>query len=815
MKVTDALAGLKVVDFSNVRTGAQASQILADYGAEVILVEPVGGSALRNEPAWPMWGRGKKSVQLDLKDARDLGVARELAIGADVVIETFRPGVADRLGLGYEALSAVNPRLVYCSVTGFGRHGPLADLQGYEGVVFAKLGVMRSLDHLTNRAGPAFPSAAYASYPTSQLALQGILAALYERENSGAGQHVETSLAQGLTVHDTMLWFSRVTAMKFSDGFVQVPRVVDGVPTGGASFRLLVAVTADGKWLQFSQISDRLFRAMMHMFGLDWMFDDPRWKTAPDFDDHDQRREYWEHLLTIVRSKTAAEWIAEFDRNPDVWGEFFRKEDEVLDHPQMQWNRMVTAIEDPDLGVVLQPGPIAHLSGTPARLATPAPRLGEYDAELRNAPAPQPSIPGNPLSQTKAPLEGVTVVEFGTYYAAPFGTTLLAELGATVIKLEELTGDPLRHALPFPEVSGIKVLQGKKSVAVDLQTAEGRAIAHHIVRNADIVMQSFRAGVAERLGLDEPTLRAINPDLVYLSAPGYGEDGPNGHRPAYAPTIGAAAGLAWRNAGGDISKQDDMGLEDIKAAAMQLATAVMGVGNSDGIAAVTVGTVLLLGLLARRRGAGGQKMMTSMLSSSAHSLSEVAIRYEGRPDAPAAGAGAYGFHALYRLYEAEKDWVFLAAPAEREWPRLISGLGEDADAIATDPRFSTVEGRRAHNSALVAALSAIFRRKAAVEWESQLRAFDVACAFVSDGPVESNYIDEGSNGRLCELVTLCDHPILGDVPRLKPLVAFSRSATVAGPAGLVGQHTREVLESYGYDESALDDLQERGTILLG
>ena len=188
-----ALAGLRVVDFSNVRSGAQASQTLADFGAEVVHIETPGGSALRGSPAWPFWARGKKSLPLDLKDPDDLAAARRLASRADVVIETFRPGVADRLGIGYAALSAENPRLVYASVTGFGRQGPLADLQGYEGVVFAKFGVFGAVNDLGRREGPAFCSAAYASYPASQLTIQAILAALYERERSATTQRVQAT----------------------------------------------------------------------------------------------------------------------------------------------------------------------------------------------------------------------------------------------------------------------------------------------------------------------------------------------------------------------------------------------------------------------------------------------------------------------------------------------------------------------------------------------------------------------------------------------------------------------------------------------
>jgi crotonobetainyl-CoA:carnitine CoA-transferase CaiB-like acyl-CoA transferase len=120
------LAGVRVVELSNGLPGAQAGQFLADFGADVVQIEPPGGCGLRTHPGWPFWGRGKRAIQLDLGDPGDRAVARQMAVGADVVIETFRPGVADRLCLCYDALAAENPGLVYASITGFGSHGPLA-----------------------------------------------------------------------------------------------------------------------------------------------------------------------------------------------------------------------------------------------------------------------------------------------------------------------------------------------------------------------------------------------------------------------------------------------------------------------------------------------------------------------------------------------------------------------------------------------------------------------------------------------------------------------------------------------------------------
>jgi crotonobetainyl-CoA:carnitine CoA-transferase CaiB-like acyl-CoA transferase len=818
---TAPLSGIRVLELSNGLPGIQAGQFLADFGADVVQVEPVGGSPLRSQPAWPFWARGKRSVALDLHRADDRDAARRMALAADVVIETFRPGAAARLGLGYDDLAADNPGLVYASITGFGSTGPLADLPGYEGIVAAKLGVLAQLSDMTERPGPSFPSAPYCSYPAAQLALQGIMAALYVREATGVGQRVETTLAQALTVHDTLNWFSRVVASRFSGGFSQAPLATKGVPAGGLSFRLLIALTADGKWLQFSQTVDRLFRSMMRMFGLDWMFDDPKWQRAPDFDDVAQRVEFWERLLTVVRSKTLAEWRALFDEDHDVWAEMFSRDDEVLDHPQMRWNEMVVTVEDPERGPVVQPAPVVRLFGSAPSLA-PAPALGSHEAGAVAtewaAAGPPGDMPAHGDSAGEdaagdAPLRGVTVIELGTYYAAPYGATLLADLGARVIKLEQLDGDPHRNMLPFPEVAGMKVLQGKESVAVDIATEEGRQIAYDLVRRSDVVLQSFRAGVAERLGVDAASLQAVNPDLVYLSAPGYGTDGPCGGRPAFAPTIGAAAGLAWRNAGATIPARADLGLDEIKPTAMRLALAVMGVGNSDGFAGVTCGTALMLGLLARRRGNGAHRMLTTMLSSNVHALSEGMVRYDGAPPRPVADPELYGLGPLYRLYETADGWVFLAAPGERDWALLAGALATAGGLdVAGDNRFSTPAGREEHGAALAALLAGAFAERPAGEWEALLRDAGVACVAVASGPVESNFLDDGSIGRTLGFVTEVENPMLDAVPRLAALIGFSRSSTDARGACLLGQHTDAVLAELGYDPERVAALRVAGVV---
>ncbi len=256
----------------------------------------------------------------------------------------------------------------------------------------------------------------------------------------------------------------------------------------------------------------------------------------------------------------------------------------------------------------------------------------------------------------------MTIVELGTFYAAPFGSTILTDYGARVIKIEQLDGDPMRSIMPFPEAGGIKVLQGKESVAVDMASDAGREIVYELVRRSDAVLQSFRAGVVDRLGYDDKTLLSLNPGLVYLNAPGYGVDGPYGHRPAYAPTIGAGTGLARRNTGDSVPERDDLTMDEVREYSLRLGTAALGVGHADGFSALGAGTALALGLLARKRGAPGQSMLTTMLNTVAHAISEDMIEYEGRAPAATADKDLYGLSARYRLYETAEGWVFLAAP---------------------------------------------------------------------------------------------------------------------------------------------------------
>jgi crotonobetainyl-CoA:carnitine CoA-transferase CaiB-like acyl-CoA transferase len=802
------LAGLTVIDVSTTAPGAQATQFLADAGADVVQVEPPGGSPLRELAGWPTLARGKRSIELDLGDETGRETLRGLIRCADVFVTTFRPRTAGRLGLAPTELARLNPRLVSAAITGWGSSGPWADLKGYEGMVMAKLGMFHAKRRIVTRPGPAFVTVPFATWGAGQTALHGILAALVERESSGRGQHVEADLVRGATTFDTWTWFSELIGARWPGAYETVDAFdPQGRPQSALTYPLLAAPTKDGHWLQFAQVEPRLFLGLLEELGLTPLLSDPKWKGLPVLESQELRTELWEIMIQKVGERTRAEWEQVFATNPNIMAEVFRSGRDAFGHPQLQYDGRVLTATDPAYGPVRQPSTLVHVDERPLSSPRQAPRLDQHGPELRDA-ATQDAEDGGPAKDAAAPpLQGVTILELGLMFAAPFGSALLADLGARVIKVESLTGDTIRGVLPFPEAGGAKVMQGKESISLDLGTEEGRRIVHELARRSDIVLQAFRAGAAERAGVDAATLRALNPELIYLNAPGYGTGGPYGARPAYAPSIGAASGLALTEAPDAAAATGS--IAEIKAAAVRLnsATAVPTL-QADGMAALGVASALLLGLLARTRDRPLGTMTTTMVGTVSHALLDHVIDYPGRPASPVVDPGGYGLSALYRMYEASDGWVFLAAPAVGEWADLVAALATEADL--DEERFASADARRANDEQLAEVLADVCRRRPAAEWEERLTAAGVGCVVVTErAPELLLQTDEELAAEYCVTAT---SPVFDEYLRLAPTVRLSRSATRAEGGCMAGEHTDTVLRELGYDDARIAGLREDGIV---
>lgn len=817
------LTGLAVIDLSTTLPGAQATQFLADAGADVILIEGPEGSPLRADPGWPGLLRGKRSIELDLHSDDGRAALDGLLGRADVLVTTMRPAAAARLGLTAGRLAARYPRLVAALITGWGSRGPWADYKGYEALIMAKTGVLHSKRQLTPGPDPAYVSVPYASFAAAQTAVHGVLAALLERESSGLGQVVEASLVSGVGALDTYNWFYEMILRRYPDAFKPLVAAFDdaGRPQSRLMYALLVAATKDGTWLQFAQSAPHLTQAFLQELGLAEEVREPKWAGFPDLPTPELRQEWWDKMLARVGERTLAEWEAVFDRNPNVFGEQFRTPDEALAHPQLVHEGRVVTVEDPDLGPVRQPSTLVQAGRRPLTEIRRAPRFDEHAAEIRlllaasstpeqgegQLPFGRTDRRASPSATRACPLAGLTVLELGGMFAAPFGATVLADLGARIIKVEPLDGDTIRAIMAFPEAGGGKVLQGKESIALDLRTHEGLAVVEEIARRCDVVLQCYRAGVAARLGIDEAALKAVNPGLVYLNAPGYGIDGPYGGKPAYAPSIGAASGVSLTDAplGGarpETHQQLLSGARNLRAGGTVPAV------QSDGIAALGVASGLLLGLYARQRGIALTDLTTTMLGSCTQALIGRNTGYQGRPPLSRVDDEFRGLGPLYRMYRAADGWVFLAAPAAGEWPGLAAALS--GYPSLDDARFASPQGRAEHAHALAEALAEVFATRGRDDWEAELTARDVGCVAVAQQNAEWRMQDDEfyQAGYAVDAVS----PIFDEHRRPAPLVRFSRSATKADAGCRLGQHTDALLRELGYDDERIADLRKRDVV---
>jgi crotonobetainyl-CoA:carnitine CoA-transferase CaiB-like acyl-CoA transferase len=804
------LAGLVVVDLSTTLPGAQATQFLADCGAEVIMVEPPDGSPLRDLASWPVLLRGKRSVTLDLHDDVDLERLRALLRRADVMVNTMRPTTAERIGLTHDALSKAYPRLVVATITGWGSTGPFRDYKGWEALVMAKTGVMHEKRGLTPRPGPAFTTFAYASWGAAHATVQGVLAALLERETSGLGQIVETNLVTGMGSMDPYNWFYEMVLERYPGAFEPMDAAYDdqGRPQAYLIYALLVCPTKDGRWLQFAQVSPKLIGAWLTELDLVKELADPKWQGFPMLPTAELRTEWWDMMIERVGARTLAEWQKAMTENLDLSGELFRTPEDSLDHPRTAHDGRSVTVTDPDLGLVRQPSTLIHVDGKPLTELRPAPRLGEHDESLAVADPHEPAVTANGSAPDHPPLKGITVLEFGSMFAGPYGATLLADLGARVIKVEPLEGDNIRNLVAFPEAGGAKVLQGKESVAIDFTTPEGLDLVDELAKRSDIVLQCFRGKAAERAKIDEASLRAVKPELAFVTTSGYGVDGPFAHRAAYAPSVGAASGLALLDS--HDSGEAPADLDDLHRRAVQLhAGGSVPAVQSDGIAAHGVGSALLVALYAKRRGTPLTNVVTTMLGTVQQAMIPHNTIYASRPPNAAADDQFFGMNALYRMYRASDGYVFLAAPLPREWPALAKAMSPYVDLHA-DERFADADARAEHDDDLIAALRPAFVTKTKLEWEYELCAQDVGCVEVAEASAESVLQTDPffEAGYAVDAVS----PIFDEHRRLAPLCRFSRSRTKADAGCTIGQHTDAVLRELGLDDDRIAELRTKEII---
>ena len=802
--MTHLFDGITVLDFSQGMAGSIATMVMSDFGAEVIKIEPPGGDPYRSTPSSLLWNRGKKSVVLDLNADEDIERARKLAQNADVVVESFMPGDAESRGIDYDALSAIDPAIVYTSITAFGASGPYARYQPYESLVSAKCGRYMAFAGQNDREGPNYGAVQVASHSAAMAAVRGTVAALMLRDRTGRGQHVETSLLRAITYYDLSQFVVWQMMINFPENFPDDPTVVASRPT---PIQYLPVRAKDGKWLQLANLMERLFISEIHAIGLGHMLKEPRFANAPLLDD-DAREEMRERILDQMQQRTLSEWMEHFiNVEGDVAAEPFMTSTEALDHPQMIHNGAVREISDPIAGPMRQLGPLFQMDATPPTVRGPAPLLGEHTEEILSAlrePTPPTTRHTLPEDMPESPLAGITVLDMSTVIAGPLAGSLLAEMGARVIRIETLAGDWMRNH--YNGLASNRTMAGTEGLSIDLKTAEGREILQRLLPNVDAVLHNMRPGAPERVGIGIEQVRKLSPNAIYCYLGGYGSTGPYSHRPAMHPIGGAVGGGVMAQIGPDSLPPEDaeLSMNELRAVSRRLGRA--NEVNPDPNTAMITATAITMALYARQRFGTPQYVETTMIGANAYVNADHFFDYAGKPTRPTPDTDGFGLGALHRLYEASDGWIFLACPFEDEWQRLCDGL--DNDELKSDARFSTPELRRANDDALADTLARIFRHRPATEWEQTLSAAEVGCVQAEDRGMY-HFFAENPHVAHNELTVEVEHPRFGRFWRYAPALQFSETRCIAGAGIMRGQHTIPILTELGYTESEIHDMRSR------
>jgi crotonobetainyl-CoA:carnitine CoA-transferase CaiB-like acyl-CoA transferase len=787
--MASVLEDIRVIDVSSGVAGPVAGMLLSDHGADVVKVEPPGGDPFRGYPGYDVWLRGRRSVVLDLKQPADRDRFLDLVDGADVLLDSFSPGTLERLGLASDQLRDRNPALVHCSITGYGHHAALKDRPGYDALVSARTGmwdvqrgelggavtymhgeepflpdleIPEGMEPGSPREGPIFTYTPWMSMGAAFLASVGINAALFTRLRTGRGQRVETSLLQAAVSATASKWLrverpdskgfrSWIYDRRAPKGFFECSDgrwIEQWVPNPQ-----FVLTSADGDTLQVRRDVDRALH-------------DPD-RIEPDPENIIVLAHYFPLMRAAFARFPSDAWV-EVGRQAGVPLQPVRTPEEALQDPALIAEGAVTEVPHPEHGSLRQAGVLYGLSATPGRVQGPPPSVGQHSDEVRAERRPA-SRPGGAPDQ-RPPLDGVTVMDLGFAVAGPFGTQVLADLGANVIKVNTWR-DPYWHSRHIAYGCN----RGKRSIGIDLKTPEGLEVFHRLLARTDVVHSNMRRDALRRLKCDEASLREVNPDIIYCHTRGF-DRGPRSDSPGNDQTGCSLAGVTWEDGG---CRQGGKPFWSM--------TSLGDTGNGF-FSAIGV----IQALYHRARTGQAQAVDTSILNAGLLVASMAALKPDGSPlPRPQLDGMQLGLSPFYRLYRASDGWVCVAAVTGDERRALLTATGGKEPAFdALEPWFAARTSQDAWRALDDAGVPC------------EICAGDFGRRVHEDPEMSANH-----------LVVRQRHPKLGRFEHFGHTITFSENPErIFGPPPVCGQHTREILHEHGFADSEIDKLVEAKAI---
>lgn len=684
----DALAGLRVLDFTQAWAGPTAARLLGDFGADVLKVEsetrpdlgrlvgpyPGGEVDIDASGYFVEWNRNKRSIRLNLREPDDVATARRLAATCDALLENFAPGVMERLGLDYETLSIDNPRLVMLSLSGFGATGPLCRAPAFGQQIEAISGLMSVTGYPD---GP--PLKPGVSYPDPLSGIAGaaaVLAALRERRRTGLGRWLDMSMLE-------------ITAAQLSEPLVAAQLTGESPSSlGNASAAFaphgIYRCAGDDRWIAIECRNETEWQGLVAALGAEEALDDPRFGDGAGRLSH--RTELDFAIDQLVADRDPEDLASELQRHGVPAARVATIADTFHDE-HLRARGFWMPVVHPKLGAIDTAGPMAILSETPARVRVQPALLGAHSDEIRTELSElengDAGDEGGEAGEAGPPLRDIRVVEIAGNVAGPYAAKLLAGLGADVIKAEFGAGDPLRGHGPQPdeladgEPAGAAFLglnAGKRGAHVDLDSSAGRKRLARLVETADVLIEDAEDGRLDWLlrGLDGRS------DLIHVSVTAFGRTGPRS---------------GWR--GGDLVTWASAGMAHVTG---EPDRAPLRAGADQGahLAGLQAAAATLIALHHRDGTGHGQHVDISLEESAASIVESAVADYQmlghvrGRMGTRHPAAHGVGMQLL-----ADGRWLFVGTcPQLRMWEAVRRMMG-DPD-WARDPRWESYVERRTH-----------------------------------------------------------------------------------------------------------------------
>lgn len=781
MSATDAfaLAGVRVLDLTD-ESGAFAARLLADLGADVVRIEPPDGGSLRRHGPFAeslpapehsyehlFLNMNKRSVIADLSDADDLERVHGLVGTADILIESGMPGRLAAFSLDYDAARKLNPALTYVSISPFGQDGPWSGRSGNDLIGAASggiLGISGSPDDppMQANANPSYKMAGLAAAAGALLSFQGV-------RRGAPGIHVDISVQEATA----MMVVQSANPCIYTNGG-RVPRR-DG-------FFGPIHRCADGKYVAA--------RATPHSLPRLEAIAKERGIVAGE--GGIPGAGIMKQLATVMTADEMMALVEEFDLIGLPVGRF----DDIFAHPHFQAIEQFDSVRHEGLGVDLTTvrSPVAGLAGgTPNRAA---PLLGEHTEAVYTEPRALPPWAEKPGVDPAKPLAGIRVLDFTWVLAGPFGTRILANFGADVIRIESEArmdmvrtwGDTLNTGGVFNDAN-----LGKRSLTLDMSREESRVLVRRLVESADVVTENFRSGVLDRMGLGYDELERINPGIIVVHLPGCGTHGPWAKRGTFGGILKAAAGL---NEISGFEGKPPYGI---------------GCAYPDFTSPYLLAIEVLAALRERERTNHGQEIVLNQLATTVSLMGAEWIRWgiEGRVPRNANRDPNYCPHGVFRT-AGDDEWCAIAVQGEAQWERLCKHIG--LEHLLRDPAFADHAARAANQDVLDERINERTKEMDGWELADGLQALGIAAAPVA---MLDDMIERDPQLRHRKHYAEFTQPSDPDVSLMVDgeAIRFVGAEAVLTRAPMLGEHSEEILmDLLDLREDEIADLIKSGVV---